>query len=247
MGGMRDRSTGIKCFAVLAALLILAGCQTYRSQSGQTYRSSSRIDYKPVTGRSPTLNVSSMGWLCGLAIKADAPFWDRSNHSLAEYITEAKRRGYSEQQCARETGRFTEAQIAEIPRNNANSLSMQSTPKPVKTTDAKIKYTTAIKLCRNAILSTVPRWETDRRWQSYVREAKRRGLSEGNCAQLTGRFVDSSPTKSSISRLSRHSSEYICANAISLNYLKWDSDEYFREYVVEAKRRRLNEAQCARL
>ena len=61
---------------------------------------------------SPTLRVSSLGWLCGLAIKADAPFWDRSNSSLAEYITEAKRKGLSEQQCARETGRFTESQIA---------------------------------------------------------------------------------------------------------------------------------------
>ena len=42
--------------------------------------------------------------------------------------------------------------------------------------------------CQSAIQATTPKWETDLSYRSHVRDAKRLGLSERDCARLTGRF-----------------------------------------------------------
>jgi len=45
--------------------------------------------------------------------------------------------------------------------------------------------------CQSAIQATTPKWETDRSHRSDVIKAKRLGLSERDCARLTGRFGES--------------------------------------------------------
>jgi hypothetical protein len=46
----------------------------------------------------------------------------------------------------------------------------------------------ALELCQAAIQTDQPKWDASSAYRSYIAEAKRRGLTEQQCAQLTGRF-----------------------------------------------------------
>ena len=54
--------------------------------------------------------------------------------------------------------------------------------------DWDIKETATGFLCSTSIQNLAPKWETSAPYQPYVAEAKRRGLTEEQCAKLTGRF-----------------------------------------------------------
>ncbi len=45
-------------------------------------------------------------------------------------------------------------------------------------------------LCSIAIKNNAPNWETGDIYKTYIREALLRGLSQKECAQLTGRYID---------------------------------------------------------
>ena len=54
--------------------------------------------------------------------------------------------------------------------------------------DWDIKETATALLCSTSIQNLAPKWETSAPYQPYVAEARRRGLTEEQCAKLTGRF-----------------------------------------------------------
>ena len=56
-----------------------------------------------------------------------------------------------------------------------------------------IKETATGFLCSTSIQNLAPKWETSAQYQLYVTEAKRRGLTEKQCAKLTERFKNLQP------------------------------------------------------
>ena len=56
--------------------------------------------------------------------------------------------------------------------------------------DWDIKDTATAYLCSTSIQELTPKWEIAAKFQPYVAEAKRRGLTEVQCARLTGRFIN---------------------------------------------------------
>ena len=56
-----------------------------------------------------------------------------------------------------------------------------------------IKETATGFLCSTSIQNLAPKWETSAQYQPYVTEAKRRGLTEKQCAKLTERFKNLQP------------------------------------------------------
>lgn len=56
--------------------------------------------------------------------------------------------------------------------------------------DWDIKETATGFLCSTSIQNHTPKWEVSATYEPYVAEAMRRGLTEEQCARLTGKFKD---------------------------------------------------------
>ena len=174
MGGMRDRSTGIKCFAVLAALLVLAGCQNF---DAHLRTPSSKL------GQSLDVYSYDNNHLCYGAIKTNSPVWEVDPY-YQDWIEQVKSRGLTEKKCARLTGRFTEAQISSA-SSKINVLAAPSyNPSPRNLSSESRPY-----ICTSAINEKSLRWETGEIWQGHVNEAKRRGLTELKCSRVA-RYIN---------------------------------------------------------
>jgi hypothetical protein len=119
-----------------------------------------------------TLNTLSAKTVCIGAIKYERPRWDHNRNSTL--VSEAKRRGFTEQQCAQLSVRFTEQQIS----------AAFSTPQSVASP------TNNKQLCDRAIQARLPVWEAKTYWRIYANEAKSIGLTEQQCARITGRFSE---------------------------------------------------------
>ena len=136
--------------------------------------------------------------ICEGAIRSNEPKWESIKAKLL-YVSEAKRRGLTERQCARLTGRFTEQQIAD-----AHLLPVSDRPEPPKVSgtpsvlqkSAANRFKTLIEnasnkqLCAIALQQRNPKWDASLRYQRYVGEAERRNLTEQQCARITGRFSE---------------------------------------------------------
>ena len=151
---MRVPVTAFRGLGVAAALLVLAGCQAL--PNGQNTSAQIRyLNYEQTQQKND--------YICRTAIQSSQPKWVRPPN-FQGFVLEAKRRGLSEQQCAR---------LANIP-NWASVL---------QTLSSKV-------LCTNAVQSPRPKWDASRQFRQYVTEAKRRGLTEQQCARLSGRFTE---------------------------------------------------------
>jgi len=141
--------------------------------------------------------------VCSAAIQAVRPNWVII---LKNNIYEARNRGFTEEQCARISGRFTEQQIAAVHKNQTPIA-----PNSVLTSRTMSNQP----LCKLAIQVASARWQFINRYRKEVEEAKRRGLTEQQCAQLAGRFSEqqvatanlrpnlSSPAKAKITEAQR--------------------------------------------
>jgi len=115
--------------------------------------------------------------LCTSALQINHPRWKKNSPSSRPDVQEAKRRGLNQQQCSRLSGRFTEQQIAavhQLPHQSKVALSNVS---------RRI-------VCFGAIQSDRPRWDYSYPYDKLVLEAKRRGLSEQQCARLARRYTE---------------------------------------------------------
>ncbi|MAF48452.1 MAG: hypothetical protein CMM10_09325 [Rhodospirillaceae bacterium] len=122
--------------------------------------------------------------LCRLAISGTAPRWDTSTEN-SSFVLEAKRRGFTEQQCARLSGWFTEQQIAAV-HARPSELVTSSDNSVVNNLAAN----SSERVCTLALKLRRPIWDDSVDYRLYVSEAKRRGLTEQQCAPLSGRFTE---------------------------------------------------------
>ena len=125
--------------------------------------------------------------------------------------------------------------------------------------DGKIKYQlgeTNDFICTQAISEDQPKWETSKYLISYVDEAKRRGLSEQVCAQMTRRFTEQQiaaarrqPELAILASSIRTALDrFICGQAIHGGIPGWDKNVVrVPQHIEEAKRRGFTEQQCARI
>lgn len=140
--------------------------------------------------------------ICAGAIRSNEPKWESIGSDLL-YVSEAKRRGLTEQQCARLTERFTEQRIAAVQRTQSPIAPdlVASRPKvsgmpSVLQKSAANRFKTLIEnasnkqLCAIALQQRNPKWDASLRYQRYVGEAERRNLTEQQCARITGRFSE---------------------------------------------------------
>jgi S1-C subfamily serine protease len=116
-----------------------------------------------------------------------------------------------------------------------------------------------VNVCRGAIQGSQrePTWETAPAFRNYVEEAKRRNLSDQQCARLTGLFTEqqiaavhqtpTAPTTASIAIFANRSNQEICKFAILGRRPNWIASIFIQDIVDEAKRRGYSEQQCARL
>jgi len=194
-------------------------------------------------------------YICNLSISGLQPIWDVTSPM---WVNEAKARGLTESQCVRLSGRFIDKQVAASASSSRQSASQSRTGPWSNTREWNNDG-----VCRQAIELKQPKWESRHSLQRWVSEAKRRGISESQCARLTLRFtaaqIAAARTRersaSSANNNSHHFRHWpdneVCDAAIRLDQPIWDSAEFghdvAKKYVVEAKRRGLTESKCARL
>ena len=182
LSAILDGPVSMKLCGVFVALLALAGCQNVNQfRFGTTDQS--------VASRSVRLGMSSNSDLCNLAIERHYPQWDM--RYLAE-IEEVKRRGLTEQQCARSTSWYAEAQIASTSSTSPNpskpttsaQIAAQTGPKKLPEEAAQKRKGRASnrKICEIAMDGTT--WDRRHGFEKPIAEAKRRGLTELQCAQI---------------------------------------------------------------
>jgi S1-C subfamily serine protease len=218
---MRVLVKSFRWFGVGAVLLVLAGCQSY-----QNYR----------------LHNKS---LCLIALQSEHPKWDiRSRY--ADEIEEAKRRGLTEQQCARLSGRFTEQQFAPALRRPSST-----NYSPMRAPPAFLAKVSVKDICRSALQYSRPKWEqyNDMNFGIFVSEAKRRNLTEPQCARLTSRFTEQQISAvirpQPVASVTHISDDSICSMATQTKSPKWDNN--WPRYISEANRRGISERQCAKI
>ena len=117
-------------------------------------------------------------------------------------------------------------------------------------------------ICSSAIKFEYPVYDaSSTNYKKYVAEAKRRGLTESQCARLTGWFTEKQLAAASSKinvhaaasynprprNLSSESRPYICTSAINEKSLRWETGEIWQGHVNEAKRRGLTELKCSRV
>ena len=203
---MRDGPTFTRSLSALAVLLVLAGCQNLNQ-----FRSS------PIN-QSGSSNISD--WeskhVCWRALEQERIAWD---YGYPQEVAEAKYRGLSEQQCARLSVRFTEAQIAASQPNKlvhsksneevcsealmfrrgsplwTSTPSLQNHVREAKQRDLTewecANISDKIRThCKFVITLEKPTWETSSRYAASINEVKLRGLTEQQCVRLSGRFTE---------------------------------------------------------
>lgn len=203
--------------------------------------------------------------LCGKALHIVHPMWAPTGSG--QFINEAKRRGFAEQQCARMTGRFTEQQLAALQQSTRAPSTSSAFDDGIagfraahnKSVRERIAAGIASDadniICSKALQANQPIWDYGRHAVKRVDEAKRRGLTEQQCAQLTRRFTEqditavhqtlSGPVRRH--KFARMSNEDVCYVALNRSMIKFDSQSDRNEYLEEAKLRGLTEQHCVRL
>ena len=180
-------------------------------------------------------DINSDQMICRQAILHDMPKWESTDQFMAE-VEKAKRRGFTEQQCARLTGRYSEQQIAAGHRG-------KPPPRTSVARRSNLRTLADQQICHWAIQSNSPKWELAGGLQSRVAEAKRRGFTEQHCARLTGRIFE----QQIIAAIDLNSDKMVCHQAIQHVNPKWETQVHFRADVEKAKRRGFDELRCARL
>ena len=233
---MRDGPTFTTCCGALAALLVLAGCQSIE-QLG------SRPDLSDEEKTS--IKRSNNATICNFALSVPEVKWHEG--SRTHWVDEAHQRGLTEQQCARLTGWAKETQIAAVAADNANGSNRVA---PVQSSGFSHFSDTSI--CGHGLVpaspGSQPTWDSRPVFRTAVSEAKRRGFTDKQCAQLLDREnqkkfpTTTIPTRHHLIQAMSHSR--LCTYALKSERIEWDSVTPF--HVREAKWRGLTEPQCAR-
>jgi S1-C subfamily serine protease len=97
----------VRILCVTAALIVLAGCQQQYRYSSPSYRS--YPTYAPRSSNTSNtvaehIKVSTDLIVCLNSIRGSEPKWETSAPIWRMYVAEAKRRGFTEQHCARVAG-----------------------------------------------------------------------------------------------------------------------------------------------
>jgi len=154
------------------------------------------------------------------------------------HVTEAKRRGYTPQSCAKALGRTTQVAKSSI------------------TTGNKLVSWDQKKLCNYALSAPNKgnRWETE--WDTgalysrHVTEAKRRGYTPESCAKALGRTTQvASSSGTTGNKLASWDQSKLCKYALSsaTEGTSWDTRTPYKKYSTEAKRRGLTPEKCGEI
>jgi S1-C subfamily serine protease len=123
--------------------------------------------------------------ICFVAIKIGTSRWDYSdNYSL--YVSEANRRGLSEQDCLRLNNKtFPKQANAGNPQTRSEEAFRRNIPSNSRGTNVTAGLAD-VALCTIAIHKRTARW--DGAFPNEMIQAMSRGLTEQQCARMTGRF-----------------------------------------------------------
>ena len=187
--------------------------------------------------------------VCQKAIQNHSPQWEQDG-KWTKYVSKAQRRGFTEQQCARLTNRFTEAELSAVHAVSESGPLESHSERRQK--DLYRDYTST-SLCKLALLGSRPKWAINLSYNGYVEEAKRRGLSEQQCARLSGRFTEAqianaSPTLNQ--PINREKILKIQRLLISRGYLKSQADGIvgnLTTLAIKAFQKSLNSEQNGRI
>src|SRR5262245_32748568 len=132
---------------------------------------------KATTGSSASLTYESWstGTLCLQALRRDRTAWD-TDERFAATVREAKRRGLSVADCRVAAG---------LPREPQQLATQESAAAASSASPTYESWTTGT-LCLQALGRDRTAWDTDERFAATVQEAKRRGLSVGDCRVAAG-------------------------------------------------------------
>ena len=143
--------------------------------------------HAPVTEQQ-LANVSDKH-ICATAIERNRPVWS----SVTQWVRAAQRRSLTQRRCASIIGRFTEQQIAAVhgpPKQRRANIVRPTSPSVAPPKVEIAAKDSDERLCQKAIQHNSPKWDTAFHFQGDVKEAKRRGLGEQQCARLSGRFTE---------------------------------------------------------
>jgi len=160
----------IRGLGVAVVALLFAGCQVpqvYQTQTPIEDDSKEPLSISESVEAKKRLSSISDRLICLSAIHAATSSWDNSTR-YRDTVAEAKRRGFTIRKC----------------------LAISDTPSEISTRNAAIEIREARieYVCGNALRRETPIWDTATRWQLFVAEAKRRGLTATQCAQKSDRF-----------------------------------------------------------
>jgi hypothetical protein len=150
--------------------------------------------------------------VCSYALQDGQPKW-KSDENAREWVDEAIRRGLTEPDCAKLFGGAKKRHVV------------------------RLNYM----LCATALQYEQLKWDTRAFAIKSVDEAKRRGLTEQDCAKTLGRSI-----KRQSYGIRQYAVAPLCVTALQNRQLKWDTDPNVSEWVDEAMRRGLTEQDCAR-
>jgi len=114
--------------------------------------------------------------ICGQALSGSnrLPAWEGAYDVFSEYVSEAKRRGLSPQQCARMLGRTTQVASTAKPSGSDKGLASRSN----------------WLICNSTLELGGSKTEWGTQYNlNEVAEAQRRGLTPQRCAQIVGRTI----------------------------------------------------------
>ena len=164
----------------------------------------------------------------------------------AEWTQEISRRGIN---CAQTVDRNTQ-----VERDTQVVQAYKRRTGGAKWRDSSLIDVSGEEICQLAITAQAGRqsvWNTNYNYEFYVGEAKRRGLTPRQCAQILGRTtqVARAPATEPIGLAGiAHDSLCIAALAVGGGQPSWDrGNTYIERYVAEAESRGLTPQRCAQI
>jgi len=106
-----------------------------------------------------------------------------------------------------------------------------------------------VDLCKDALNSNQSNWDSDQNYRDAVLEAQRRGLTVRSCQEAVNPATRNLPAPSTSNQNAAgvHQTKPIvdlCKDALNSNQSNWDSDQNYRDAVLEAQRRGLTVRSC---
>jgi len=223
----------LKTLLACSLMLVVAGCYS----KPQYHSGNNNVQLEKLQLYLSTLSSKS---ICAHAALKSHPSislqnsWGIGSARYPDYVTQAKRRGYTPQSCAKLLGRTT--QVASSSRTTYIS-------KPSDDAAQWDQY----RLCTTALKSGAVAWETTPALRSRVTEAKRRGYTPESCGKALGRTTQvATGNDVAISLLANWGPKKLCKTALNTDGSAWTTQKVYLRYITEAKRRGYTPESCAR-